>query len=236
MRAQLTGAIDLLAGKPAPSKTDTNGATATQPSENLTAESLGRGGVAQVQILVDWGRTDRYSGLLRARNIMLEACTMTPIPVYALFWLGIVAMPATATSQAILGAALFFTTVGALVGLFQVLYSESQADTGVDDYGLSPARIAVAPQLAGLAALLGVVLTSLATSTLSGSPATVNVTSTIPSALDQIRNPANVLVAVGFALSPGLLFSRIRQNVEQTKRELTRTAASATGAQPKTDH
>jgi hypothetical protein len=183
-----------------------------------------------------WRQVDRYSGLLRARNIMLEACTMTSIAVYALFWLGIVAMPAMATSQAILGAALFFTTVGALVGLFQVLYTESQAETGVDDYGLSLARIAVAPQLAGLAALLGVVLTSLATSTLSGSPASVNVTSTIPSALDQIRNPANVLVAVGFALSPGLVFSRFRQNVEQTKRELTRTAAATTSPQPKPDH
>jgi hypothetical protein len=91
----------------------------------------------------------------------------------------------------------------------------------------------VAPQLAGLAALLGVVLTSLATSTLSGSPSMPPsaVPNTIPVALDQIRNPANVLVAVGFALSPGLVFSRFRQNVEQTKRELTRSGSA--GAQSK---
>jgi len=152
--------------------------------------------------------------------------------VYALFWLGIVALPATASSQAILGASLFFTTVGAMVGLFQLLYAESQADTGVDDYGLSLARIIVAPQLAGLAALMGVVLTSLTTSTLSGSPATPAVTSSIPAALEQIRNPANVLVAVAFGLSPGLVFSRFRQNVEQTKRELTRTGGAAS-VQPK---
>jgi hypothetical protein len=142
-----------------------------------------------------------------------------------------VALPATPTSQAILGAALFFTTVGALVGLFQVLYAESQADNGVDDYGLSIARIIVAPQLAGLAALLGVVLTSLATSTLGGSPNSVPaVPSTIRAALDQIRNPASVLVAVAFALSPGLVFSSFRQNVEQTKRELTRTGSTAATA------
>jgi hypothetical protein len=253
VRAQLSAAMERLSGEPAATPTGTVKADATgsatlsatspangtaaaksapepQPVERLTPESRARGEVAQIQMLVDSGRTDRYSGLLRARNIMLEACTMTSVAVYALFWLGIVALPANATSQAILGASLFFTTVGALVGLFQVLYAESQADTGVDDYGLSIARIVVAPQLAGLAALLGVVLTSLATSTLSGSPTTTVSTlpNTIPSALDQIRNPANVLVAVGFALSPGLVFSRFRQNVEQTKRELTRSGSAGT--------
>jgi len=230
LRGQLTSAVDLLSGVPGPSNKDGSQPSATSVEDSIPAETRGRGSVAQAQILIDSGRTDRYSGLLRARNIMLSACTMTSVAVYALFWLGIVALPATSTSQAILGAALFFTPVGALVGLFQVLYAESQADTGVDDYGLSIARIVVAPQLAGLAALLGVVLTSLATSTLSGSPSTPPpVTNTIPAALDQIRNPANVLVAVAFALSPGLVFSRFRQNVEQTKRELTRTPG-------KTDH
>src|SRR5581483_6930870 len=97
-------------------------------------EQRGRASVAEAQLLIDSGRTDRYSGLLRARNIMLAACTMTALAVYALFWLGIVALPATPASQAVLGAALFFTTVGALVGLFQLLYMESRGDTGVDDY------------------------------------------------------------------------------------------------------
>ena len=84
-----------------------------------------------------------------------------------------------------------------------------------------------------LAAAVGVVLTSLTTSTLSGSPATPPVVAnSIPAALDQIRNPANVLVAVVFGLSPGLVFSRFRQNVEQTKRELTRTSG-ATSVQSK---
>jgi len=93
---------------------------------------------------------------------------------------------------------------------------------------LSLARLVVAPQLASLAALVGVVLTSLATSTLSGSPAAPSAApSTIPAALDQIRNPANVLVAVAFALSPGLVFSRFRQNIEQTKRDLSRTSSAS---------
>jgi hypothetical protein len=230
VRGQLTSSMDLLNGKEAESA-EVTAAAAMAIAEGISPERLARAGIAQVQMLVDSGRTDRYSGLLRARNIMLAACTMTSLAVYALFWLGIVALPATPTSQAILGAALFYTTVGALVGLFQVLYAESQADTGVDDYGLSIARIVVAPQLAGLAALLGVVLTSLATSTLGGSPNSApTVPSTIPAALDQIRNPANVLVAVAFALSPGLVFSRFRQNVEQTKRELTRTSSAASTA------
>jgi subtilisin family serine protease len=126
-----------------------------------------------------------------------------------------------------LSAALLYTTVGGMVGLFQLLYAETQSDIGVDDYGLSMARIIVAPQIAGVAALVGVVVTSLTTSTLSGTPATAASIATIADALNQIRNPANILVAVAFGLSPGLVFSRFRQSVEQTKRELSRTSAQS---------
>src|SRR5438105_7193704 len=191
------------------------------------AEDRVRGSVAQIQALIDSSKTDRYGGFIRARTMLLASCSMTSVALYGIFWLGIVALPAK-VSQPILSAALFFTTIGALVGLFQLLYAESQSETAIDDYGLSVARLLVAPQLAALAALVGVVLTSLATSTLSGSPtAPVPAPTTIAAALDQIRNPANVLVAVAFALSPGLVFSRFRQNIEQTKRDLSRTSSAS---------
>ena len=152
--------------------------------------------VLSIQALIDSSKTDRYGGFIRARTMLLASCTMTSVALYGIFWLGIVALPVK-VSQPILSAALFFTTIGALVGLFQLLYAESQSETAVDDYGLSVARLIVAPQLAALAALVGVVLTSLATSTLGGSPtAPVPAPTTIAAALDQIRNPANVLVAV----------------------------------------
>jgi hypothetical protein len=212
LRSQLTSAAQVLIQDNAP---------------DPAAELRGRGAVAQIQSLIESSRTDRYSGLLRARNMMLASCSMTSIALYGMFWLGIVALPLT-VSQPILAAALFYTTIGALVGLFQLLYLESQSQTGVDDYGLSLARLIVAPQLAALAALVGVVLTSLATSTLGGSPSTPSaIANTIPGALDQIRNPANVLVAVAFALSPGLVFSRFRANIEQTKRDLSRTSTTS---------
>ena len=109
-----------------------------------------------------------------------------------------------------------------------MLYAESQADTGVDDYGLSIARIVVAPQLAGLAALLGVVLTSLATSTLGGSP---NSAPWCPTRFRRrwIRSatPPTCSLQWRSRSRPGLVFSRFRQNVEQTKRELTRTSSAA---------
>jgi hypothetical protein len=222
LRTQLSAAAQLLVTDPAPTG---------------AVESRARGAVAQVQGFIESSRTDRYSGLLRARNMMLASCSMTSVALYGMFWLGIVALPDT-VSQPILSSALFYTTIGALVGLFQLLYAESQSQTGVDDYGLSLARLVVAPQLAALAALVGVVLTSLTTSTLSGAPAAQGVAAsalpavqgvvanTIPAALDQIRNPANVLVAVAFALSPGLVFSRFRENIEQTKQALSRTSST----------
>ena len=191
------------------------------------AEARERGSIAQIQRLIDSSKTDRYAGFVRARNMLLAACTMTATALYSIFWLGIIALP-TELSQPILSAALFFTTIGALVGLFQLLYAESQSETGVDDYGLSVARLIVSPQLAALAALVGVVLTSLATSALGGAPtAPVAAPATIPEALNQIRNPANVLVAVAFALSPGLVFSRFRQNIEQNKLELSKSSSAS---------
>jgi hypothetical protein len=190
---------------------------------NPATEAQARAEIAQIQLIVDASRTDRYSGLLRARNMLLAACTMTSLVLYALFWLGIVAARSTSTAPSLLGAALFFTTLGGLVGLFQLLYIDSQVDTGVDDYGLSLARVVVAPQVAGLAALVGVVLTSLTTATLSSTTGAAN---TIPVALEQIGRPANVVVAVAFALSPGMVMSRFRQRIEDTKRELTKSSGS----------
>jgi hypothetical protein len=212
VRGQLTSAIDILGSD--------------SPPESWT-EARERGSVAQIQALIDSSKTDRYAGFVRARNTLLASCTLTAIALYGIFWLGIVALPAD-VSQPILSSALFFTTIGALVGLFQLLYGESRSATGIDDYGLSLARLVVAPQLAALAALVGVVLTSLATSTLSGSPtAPTPAPMTIPDALNQIRNPANVLVAVAFALSPGLVFSRFRQTIEQNKRDLTKSSSAS---------
>jgi hypothetical protein len=191
------------------------------------SESRERATIEEIQKLIDSSKTDRYAGFVRARNMLLAACSMTAIALYCIFWLGIVALPST-VSQPILSAALFFTTIGALVGLFQLLYAESQSETGVDDYGLSVARLVASPQLAALAALLGVVLTSLTTSTLGGSAAAPSpAPTTIPDALMQIRNAANVLVAVAFALSPGLVFSRFRQNIEQSKRDLSKSSSVA---------
>lgn len=211
-RAQLNTAIDVL-GKETP--------------PDAWADVSQRGMVSQIQMLIDSSKTDRYAGFVRARNVLLASCTLTAIALYAIFWLGIVALPAE-VSRPILSSAMFFTTIGALVGLFQLLYAESQSETGVDDYGLSVARLIVAPQLAALAALVGVVLTSLATSALSGSPsAPVPAPRSIPDALNQIQNPANVLVAVAFALSPGLVFSRFRQTIEQNKHDLSKSTSAS---------
>jgi hypothetical protein len=211
-RAQLNAAIEAL-GKETP--------------PDAWTEVSQRGMVAQIQTLIDSSKTDRYAGFVRARNMLLASCTMTALALYAIFWLGIVALPPDISRQ-ILSSALFFTTIGALVGLFQLLYVESKSETGVDDYGLSVARLIVAPQLAALAALVGVVLTSLATSALSGSPtSTAQAPTSIPEALNQIRNPANVLVAVAFALSPGLVFSRFRENIEQNKQDLSKSTSAS---------
>ena len=190
-----------------------------------TTDNQARASIAQIQYVVATNRTDRYSGLLRARNQILATCTMTSLVLYAMFWLGIVALNGVPTQRTILGSALFYTTLGGLVGLFHLMYLQSGLDTAIDDYGLSMARIVVAPQLAGLAALVGVVLTSLASATLSSTP---NPATTITEALGELGRSSNVAVAVAFALSPGLLLSRFRNRTEAAKQDLSDTG----GPQP----
>jgi hypothetical protein len=51
--------------------------------------------------------------------------------------------------------------VGAIVGLFNRLGADSEAESAVDDYGLARARLVHTPLFCGLAAVGGVVITAL---------------------------------------------------------------------------
>ena len=142
-------------------------------------------------------RDDRWDGLVRARNRILGTLTVTGIVTYVLLGFALEARSANAPldrMQDAIVAATAFYLVGAIVGLFDRLNRESKDDAAVEDYGLSNARLALTPILSGLAAVGGVLITTMLLGTVNGSALTPQVSAAPAS-------PAPARVA---ALTPSL--------------------------------
>jgi len=191
-----------------------------RPAESANDGSMSdveaRASIGQIQRSIDDLRTDSYAGLLAARNLLLSTSALTGLFLYTLLWLAIFAGIEAATIRAAAG----FYLVGALVGLFSLLYIQAGAGSAVDDYGLSRARLFVAPQLSGIAAVMGVVVTAMVAVTQVGSADRAVGSNMLAASFNMLERPVNVLVAAVFAFSPGLVLDRLRRQTEDYKEEL----------------
>jgi hypothetical protein len=181
-------------------------ATRRVSSSGMSEDDI-RGAVCEIQFAINEFRTHRYAGLVQARNLLLGASAVGGVALYALLWLAL-GMDGTHV-----GWWLAFYLVGAMVGIMNVLYTQASVDSSVEDYSLSTARVLVAPQLAGIAALIGVLLTA-STAMTQGSDAST------AAAASQFFRPVNFLAAAGFALSPGVVLSGLRKKTEDYKQEI----------------
>jgi hypothetical protein len=188
-------------------RADVGGAPVSRPEARVT--------ISRIQRAIDDFRDDRYAGLLGARNQLLWTSGATAAGLYALLWLAIAARVEPAT----LMAATAFYLVGVIVGLFNLLYAQAGTDSVIDDYGLSAARLIVTPQLAGMAAVLGVVIATMITAT------QVHETR-LADSFDLWGRPVNLLTAAVFAFSPGLVMDRLKQRVDDYKDDLHRSRNS----------
>ena len=180
------------------------------------AESDVRALIGQIQCAVDDFRTDRYAGLVQARNLLLGTAGIAGAALYAMLWLTLQTMGATGAIQWGVG----FYLVGALVGVMNLLYVQASSDSSVEDYSLSSARVVVAPQLAGIAALLGVLVTAMAAMTQGDGQI---------DAAKQFGRAIYFLPAAGFALSPGVVLSGLRKRTEDIKHDLKTSRAGGHG-------
>ena len=173
-----------------------------------------RAALSQAQLSIDEFRDARYAQLVSARNQLAATNAITGIALYALLWLVIVAGVEMETVR----AATAFYLVGALVGLFSTLYAQSGARSAVDDYGLTLTRMLVTPQLSGIAAVLGVVITSMVAVTQlhDGQVA-------LADSFNLLERPINILVAAVFGFSPGLVLDRLRRQTDEAKDDLQRS-------------
>jgi hypothetical protein len=120
-------------------------------------DTAARAILRQVRRAVNEYRDSLRAGLIRARNRLFVTAVFASLFAYAL--LGVAMIWHVGRSQ-ILAATVIFL-IGATVGLFRQLQLASMATTTQEDYGLETMRLIQTPLFSGLAAIGGVVLTSI---------------------------------------------------------------------------
>lgn len=158
---------------------------------------------------------------MRARNQLFRTIFFTSVLGYSLLALAVIV---GAPDSCLIAATAFFL-VGATIGLFNRLYLDSLADTAVEDYGLSTARLMHTPLLSGLAALGGVlILPMLSVLVNTGAPDTTSNQSLPIPALTEIfdlsAKPFGIVLAAIFGLTPTALINRLQQEAERYKSDL----------------
>jgi hypothetical protein len=182
--------------------------------------------VAAVRQAINEFRDSRWDGLARARNRLNYTSLITAWTAYLVL---VVAVALDAPREAI-GAGIVFFLVGALVGLFAQLWADARTDEAVEDFGLSAARLRQTVIVSGLAAVGGVLITAMV------ADATALQRGETPPSLSEVfsvsANPAPLLIAAVFGLSPQLLIERLSANADRYRADLTQTGTSDTERLP----
>jgi hypothetical protein len=182
-------------------------------------------------------RDDVWDQMLELRHQLLTRMIFTGLVADIIL---VLALVAGVDQTAILAASVFYL-VGAVIGLFARLQSETSSSSTVDDYGLADARLMVTPLISGLAAIAGVVLT--AKLLLPGSdvlaPPVVDSSGKTAALSGEVRTPPEladifnldlnggaVIVAAIFGLTPGLLLERLKSQGEKYKSDLQNSTAT----------
>lgn len=201
-------------------------------------ERLAREQLRQVRRAINEFRDDCRLGLVRARNQLWRTVTATMVVSYLLVALTI---RAGAPPSAVMAAGVFFLA-GAVVGLFNKLNLDSTAQTAVEDYGLSTARLVSTPIFSGLAAVGGVLLLPLISALVSAqdvpaasppadatsaqaSLAAAQVIPKLQAIFNVVDRPAGLVIAAIFGLSPATLISRLQAATDQYKTGLKSSEA-----------
>ena len=189
------------------------------PGERVTPEDRAKALciLSEVRYEINNFRDNVWEGIVHARNRLAETSVVLGIAAYALLGLAVLA---NTPNRMIVWVVTYFL-VGAIVGLFARAQGEWSANTAVDDFGLSTARLIHTPWLSGLAAVGGVLVTSILDSQLLGDSAS---TSTLADIFKE--RPSLLIVAAIFGLTPDLIIRRLTQQVDKYKEDLQSTQSS----------
>lgn len=111
----------------------------------------------QVTSAMNGYRAERWSGIVRARNAVLDIAVFVGLGLTAV--LGLVVLEGVSKTSVAVGA-LFYLS-GVMAGWFHWWWVEERGEKLVDDFGLRGARLLATIVLSGTAALFGVVVVQL---------------------------------------------------------------------------
>lgn len=173
--------------------------------------------LSEVRYEINNFRDNVWEGLINARNRLADTSAVLGFAAYSLLALAIFM---NVPYSAIVWVVAYFL-VGALAGLFARSQAEWTTDTAVDDFGLSTARLLHVPWLSGLAAVGGVLVTSLADALVANNAGSSSELTVIFGS-----KPFLLIVAAVFGLTPDLLIRRLTQQAEKYKEDLRSTQSS----------
>jgi hypothetical protein len=157
------------------------------------------------------------SQLVQARNNLTLAIFAGGLITYLMLCVTILLSPVPDPIET--GAT--FYIVGAVMGLFGRLYSESTISHAANDYGLSLRRLIATPLLSGLAALGGVFL-------VAALPA-ANGTTIPPLKSAFTLTTYYLVIAAVFGLTPNLLIRSLQQRADKVIADLESARSGGVG-------
>jgi len=205
------------------------GPVLTGPGAAVDA-ATGRELVRRIRLAINEFRDDRSAELVRLRRRLTQSLLFTGMTGVTVLLLAILAAVPVVT---ILGGVAYFL-IGALVGLLQRIHGELELESSVEDFGLSSARLMLAPLVSGLAAVAGVTLVSV----VSGRPfglylvePAADPPGTIHDVFNITRYPFGLIVAAAFGLAPGILLKRLKTVGDSLKTDLQSSEAAGRGSE-----
>jgi hypothetical protein len=228
----VSGESGMGAGSPQPSAVGASqplldgslGALSDQADERLPRAIL-----REVRHVMNAHVEDAMEGIVRARNRLWRAILLTATTTFLLVGMAILN---DVPKPQLIGASVFFL-VAAIVGLFNRLRLQAQADSAVEDFNLFEARLVHTPLISGLAGVAGVILVAIAPAASGQSPTSLN------SVFELSNNPVGLLVAAAFGLAPDRIIGPLQDQTEKLKGQLKAgkaavetTASTATADTP----
>jgi hypothetical protein len=153
---------------------------------------------------------DTMEGLVRARNRLWRAILLTATTTFLLVGLAVLN---NVPKSLLIGASVFFL-VAAVVGLFNRLRLQAEADLAVEDFNLFEARLVHTPLISGLAGVAGVILVSLVPGASSAGPPALS------KIFELSDNPFGLIVAAAFGLAPDRIIGPLESQTEKLKGQL----------------
>jgi hypothetical protein len=201
-------------------------ASSTAPTSDQQA--LGRALLRDVRQSISEFRDGERASLVRARNQLVWTGVFTSVAGYVLMVLAML----RGVRPELVSTGFVYYVVGATVGLFNQLRTDSTPRGSEEDFGFRRARLFYTPVLSGLAAVGGVMVIALLYDTVDfGAVETAD--RTLGDIYDVQKFQLGLVIAAVFGLTPDLLVNHLQRKADEYRSGLASTTPVSNGTTAK---